>query len=81
MPGPSPATGPEQMPELESVRSNSDGTKPRAAHKAAHGVLDQVPTWAGTPDDLNDSIWTIGPNKRSGIRHAWHGTAWAARFS
>lgn len=33
-------------------------------------MLDQVPMRPGTPDDLNDSIWTIGPNKRSGIRHA-----------
>lgn len=56
-----PATGPEKMPELVRVRSKSDGTKPRAAHKAAHGVLNQVPMRAGTPDDLNDSIWTIGP--------------------
>lgn len=61
VPGASPATGPEQMPELERVGSKSDGTKPRAAHKAAHGVLNEVPRRAGTPDDLNDSIWTIGP--------------------
>lgn len=61
VPGPGSATGPEKMPELVRVRFNSDGTKPRAAHKAAHGVLNQVPRRAGTPDDLNDSIWTIGP--------------------
>lgn len=36
-------------------------------------MLNQVPRRAGTPDDLNDSIWTIGPTSAVQWYQARHG--------
>jgi hypothetical protein len=73
-----PATGPEQVPELgerEIQIRRHQASWPRAAQQGGARVAQPSAEAAGTPEDLNDSIWDYWGDKGHQARHGLGCTA------